>query len=201
MTDVKQSGLVTPGHLAEWATVGVLADSGTSVAEILEEATSPRIQRSVTTTPIVIEATDEILNCNISSAATCLLPSASSRNGSPLTFQDLGQASAHNVVITASGGDLIDGQVSVTLNVNYQDVTLVPFDDGVNVGWTIDPFSNGTGGGGITVGALVTGGTPGLFFFDNGGVVGMSTAGGGFSVTSSRFIRMLQVKHRGAGRH
>jgi hypothetical protein len=192
MTDVKQSGLVTPGHLAEWATTGVAADSGTSVTEILEEATSPRTQRSVTTTPIVVEDTDEILNCNIPLAATCLLPLASSRNGSALTFQDLGQAGAHNIVVTASGGDLIDGLASVTLNVNYQDVTLVPFADGVNVGWTIDPFSNGGSSGGITVGAPVVGGTPGLFFYDNSGVVGVASAGGG-GATAGAFATIASL--------
>jgi hypothetical protein len=177
MTDVKQSGLVTPGHLPEWATTGVVVDSGTSVAEILEEATSSRAQRSITATPIVVEAADEILNCNIPLAATCLLPLAASRSGLALTFQDLGQAGAHNIVITASGGDLIDGQVSATINVNYQTITLVPANDGVNFGWTIDPFSS-SGSSIINGVTTVTGASNGLFLYNNNGIVGFASAGG-----------------------
>lgn len=94
-----------------------------------------RMQRSVTSTPIVVTATDEVLNCNINVNAACALPAAASRLGLPLTFKDLGQASAHNITITPNGAETIDGAANVKLTNNRQELTLVPFNDGVNSGW------------------------------------------------------------------
>lgn len=97
-----------------------------------------RLQRSVTATPIVITATDEILNCNINVAAACSLPSAASRLGLPLTFKDLGQATAHNITLSVFAGDTVDGSAANrVINSNFEAMTLVPFNDGVNTGWTI----------------------------------------------------------------
>lgn len=96
-----------------------------------------RAQRYVTATPIVIVGTDQILNCKIAAPAACALPSAAGRLGVPLTFKDLGQASANNITLTASGGDLIDGFATYKIVNNYQYVTLVPFDDGTNTGWMV----------------------------------------------------------------
>jgi hypothetical protein len=97
-----------------------------------------RAQRAVTASPITISPTDQILNCNIAAGApTCALPQASTRVGVPLTFKDLGQAAAHNITITPFAGDTIDGAGSFVLNLNRQGVTLVPFNDGTNTGWTI----------------------------------------------------------------
>lgn len=97
-----------------------------------------RAQRSVTATPIVVSPNDQILNCNINVAAACALPAAASRNGVPLTFKDLGQATAHNITLTPNGAETIDGAASLVLNVNRQAVTLVPFNDGTNSGWAIE---------------------------------------------------------------
>ena len=96
-----------------------------------------RTQRSVTATPIVIASTDQILNCNINVAAACALPAAATRNGVPLTFKDLGQATAHNITLTPDGAETIDGATIYKLTANYQWVTLVPFNDGVNSGWMV----------------------------------------------------------------
>lgn len=97
-----------------------------------------RTQRSVITTPIVIASTDQILNCNIPVAATCALPPAATRNGIPLTFKDLGQATANNITITPNGVETIDGaNAAVKIVNNFGWITLVPFNDGVNSGWTI----------------------------------------------------------------
>lgn len=97
-----------------------------------------RSQRSVTATPIVVGATDAILNCNIAAAAACALPPAASRNGVPLTFKDLGQAGANNITITPNGAETIDGvNAPYVIRNNYGWVTLVPVADGVNSGWTI----------------------------------------------------------------
>lgn len=97
-----------------------------------------RTQRSVTATPIVVGATDQILNCNIAALAACALPTAASRSGVPLTFKDLGQAAAHNITLTANGAEKIDGSSTYVLFNNYQTVTLVPFNDGVNAGWSVE---------------------------------------------------------------
>lgn len=98
-----------------------------------------RNQRSVTATPIVISGTDQILNCNIAAPAACVLPAAATRLGVPLTFKDLGQAGTNNITLTPNAGERIDGSTNPLVLVNnYQWVTLVPFNDGVNSsGWMI----------------------------------------------------------------
>ncbi len=97
-----------------------------------------KVQRSVTLTPVDIFANDQILNCNINVPATCLLPDAASRLGNALTFKDVGaQFKNNNLVITASGADLIDNAANITLAVNRMEITLTPFNDGVNTGWFI----------------------------------------------------------------
>jgi len=111
-----------------------------SITNLITSITSTqgaRNQRSVVATPITVNPTDQILNCKITTAATCTLPLASSRIGQAVTFKDMGQALANNIVITASGGDTIDGLATYTINRNYQGVTLVPFNDGVNTGWSV----------------------------------------------------------------
>jgi hypothetical protein len=97
-----------------------------------------RVQRLVTTTPIVVQTTDQIINCNVPVAALCQLPPSGSRAGMPLTFKDLGQASLHPITITTTGGETIDGHSSIILNNNRQAVTFVPFNDGVSTGWAIE---------------------------------------------------------------
>jgi hypothetical protein len=98
-----------------------------------------RTQRSVTTTPIVILSTDQILNCNIPTQATCALPPSASRNGVPLTFKDVGgQCAVNNIFLIANGSETIDGAASIGLTLNRQSVTVVPLTDGVNTGWAIE---------------------------------------------------------------
>jgi len=97
-----------------------------------------RKQRSVTAAP-VIAADDQILNCNISSGSPATtLPPAASRAGEALTFKDVGgQFAAHPLTLTPFGTEKIDNLSSVVLSINYQAVTLHPFNDGVNTGWVI----------------------------------------------------------------
>jgi hypothetical protein len=133
---VRGSGPVTVAKQNGVWTVGFSVAIFSQIFGILPGASRP--QRSVTASPIVISAVDQILNVNIAGAAACTLPAASTRAGVPLTFKDVGgQFAAHNLVITAAGADTIDGQPSITLNANRQGVTLVPANDGVNSGWAI----------------------------------------------------------------
>lgn len=97
-----------------------------------------RTQRAVTASPIVIGGTDQIINCNIATAASCALPASATRAGSPLTFKDMGQAAAHNITFTANGAEKIDGQSTFVMTNNFQAVTFVPFNDGVNSGWSVE---------------------------------------------------------------
>lgn len=109
-----------------------------SIANLAAALQGARNQRSVTASPIVVAGTDGILNCNINAAAACALPAAATRNGVSLTFKDLGQAMTHNITITPNGAETIDGvNAPVVISNNYGYITLVPFNDGVNSGWTI----------------------------------------------------------------
>lgn len=96
--------------------------------------TSIKVQRSVTTSPITVAGTDEIINCNISSGSpTCTLPQASTRAGKAVTFKDVGgQFFAHNLTITPFAGDTIEGLSTFVLSNNYAALTLVPGNDTVN---------------------------------------------------------------------
>jgi hypothetical protein len=97
-------------------------------------------QRRVTASPISIGTGDVIINCAISSGSpTCNLPSASSRAGLPLIFKDCaGQFGAHNLTITPTSGDTIDGLTSVVLSTNYQRIQLRPYNDGTTAGWSVE---------------------------------------------------------------
>jgi hypothetical protein len=100
----------------------------------------PPTQRSVTASPITVAASDEILNCNISSGSpTCQLPAAGTRAGRPVIFKDVGgQFSSHNLTLTFSGAEKADNIASLTLSSNYGYLRLVPMNDGVNTGWAIE---------------------------------------------------------------
>jgi hypothetical protein len=99
----------------------------------------PGGQRSVTTGPISIAGSDEMINCNITGAAACTLPSATIRSGKMLIFKDVGgKFAAGNLTITPAGAEKIDGLSTVVLRTNYQCLRLRPMNDGVNTGWAID---------------------------------------------------------------
>lgn len=96
------------------------------------------IQRSVTASPIVTTSADEIINCNIASAATCQLPASASRSGAPLTFKDVGAQCFDNpITFSTTGGETIDGASTFVMDRDRQSVTFVPFNDGINTGWLI----------------------------------------------------------------
>ena len=101
---------------------------------------SARTQRLVTTSPITVGGTDQIINVNISAGSpTCTLPLASSRAGVVLTFKDVGgNFGAHSLTITPVGGDTIDGLASLVLSTNRMTINLVPANDGTTTGWFIE---------------------------------------------------------------
>jgi hypothetical protein len=101
---------------------------------------SIRTQRSVTSSPITVSSGDQILNVNIKTGTPlCTLPIATGRAGNAVTFKDVGgNFSSNELVITPNSGDTIDGQPVLILNNNFQTATLVPFNDGVNTGWSIE---------------------------------------------------------------
>lgn len=111
-----------------------------SLSSIVSVVQGARNQRLATASPIVAAGTDQIINVNIAAGSpTCTLPAASTRAGVPLTFKDVGgNFAAHNLTITPSGGDTIDGAASYVLNQNRQGITFVPANDGTSAGWFIE---------------------------------------------------------------
>jgi hypothetical protein len=129
--------------------VGSVADDGTgddlrsafvktnaNFTELYAGSTLVKLQRYVTTTPIVVAATDQIIACWILTPAACALPVASTRT-TPITFKDLGQAAANNITLTPAVGDTIDGLATFVLRNNYAWVTLVPITVGPTAGWML----------------------------------------------------------------
>jgi hypothetical protein len=95
-------------------------------------------QTRVTTTPYTVSGTDRVLNCNVAGPLTINLPAASTRGGLAITVKDVsGNASVNNITVVPTGGETIDGQANIVLRANYGSVTIVPFTDGVGVGYFI----------------------------------------------------------------
>lgn len=94
-------------------------------------------QRIITKTPSSINPTDQVVISAISSPATLLLPAADLRLGLLLTIKDAGFATANNITILPNGTDLIDGQPSVTMSLNYQSISLIPENIQGQLGWLI----------------------------------------------------------------
>jgi hypothetical protein len=94
-----------------------------------------RPQRSITAAgnlPIV--ATDSILNLNAATDLAPIVPAAVGRAGFPLTFNNL--AGSHVQTLTPTGADTFAGLATIPLAAGAV-VTLVPYSDGVNVGYFI----------------------------------------------------------------
>jgi hypothetical protein len=121
-------------------TANFLRADGAWVAPPGGGGSSVRTQRSVTSSPITVASSDQILNVNINTGIpTCTLPAYGTRSGNAVTFKDVGgNFGTNTLTILPSGTDTIDGQTSVILANNYEAITLVPFNDGVNAGWAIE---------------------------------------------------------------
>jgi len=141
--DVQNLGAVVP-LIAQYASDYVVVWDSVGLTFVKVSLTGlglggARLQRSVLASPIVIAANDQIINFNINAGApTCTLPSSISRNGVPLTFQDVGgHAAAHNLTFAFTGGELADGLAAPAITVNYGKMTFTPMNDGVNTGYSI----------------------------------------------------------------
>ncbi len=119
--------------------LGLATVAATGAYSDLSGKPVPPTQRSVTASPITVTATDEIINCNITSGtASCNLPSAATRAGRGIIIKDVGgQFSAHPLTLNCAGGEKMDGLASVVLSTNYQFLRLIPANDGVTTGWAI----------------------------------------------------------------
>jgi Collagen triple helix repeat (20 copies) len=102
---------------------------------------TPPAQRSVTSSPISVNNTDDVININIGTGSpVCTLPSAGSRNGRVIIFKDVGgHFGSNNFTITPAGAERMDGLATLTMNTNYGRLTLRPMNDTVNTGWSIEP--------------------------------------------------------------
>ena len=139
LINTQNPGAVTTDYVLVWDDVAQ-AWLKVSLANLAASFTQAKTQRSVTSSPINVLSTDQILNVNIASGIpSCTLPAASTRGGLALTFKDVGaHFSAHPLNISLTGGDTIEGATGITLNQNRQAITFVPFADGVNNGWAIE---------------------------------------------------------------
>lgn len=134
--DFRQLGDGVPGE----TTVFVFQDTvtGAFFKTTVIGAGGGRTQRSVTTSPTAVLDTDSILNVNSATPVDITLPLASSRAGRALTIKDVGpHASAANITISSSFGELIDGLTTFVINNDRAAVTLVPFNDAVGTGWFV----------------------------------------------------------------
>ncbi len=83
--------------------------------------------RTAVSDSYTVTVVDEILGCDTgSNEITLTLPAASDFNaGRRLIIKDeAGNASTNNIIITPNEGDLIDGDVSKTINGNYTGVII-----------------------------------------------------------------------------
>lgn len=103
---------------------------------VLAGLSSARVQRSITgagNLPIVLG--DSILNVNAATDLAPVVPLASTRSGAPLTFKN--KPGSHSQTITRTAPDTLEGNNSFPLAAGTS-VTLVPYNDGVNAGWSIE---------------------------------------------------------------
>lgn len=91
-------------------------------------------QASATASPYVVQATDDVVLCNLAGALAITLPAANTRGGMPLTIKDVsGAAAAHNITANRAGADLIDGAATAVISTNYGALRLLP----IATGWSI----------------------------------------------------------------
>jgi hypothetical protein len=99
-----------------------------------------RAQRLITSAQnLPIQLLDSVLNLAVVAGGLAIaLPPFATRAGAPLSFVDLGFAGPGNViVISAAGAEPINGMASVSIDAPRMVFTLVPANDGVSTGWSV----------------------------------------------------------------
>lgn len=101
---------------------------------------NPPVQRAVAASPVGVGTNDDVINLKITAGSpTCTLPDSTTRAGKSITFKDVaGNFAAHPFGISAFAGQTIDGLTNLVLSTNYQSIVLRPYNDGANVGWSIE---------------------------------------------------------------
>lgn len=129
---LRVQGFITPA----WRYLfGALLGGASATGAIAGTNAAVRPQRSITMIAnLPVTATDSILNVNAPSDLTPIVPLASTRAGAPLTFKNL--PGSHSQTLKRTSPDLFDGSVSIVL-VAGASVTLVPYNDGVNTGYSV----------------------------------------------------------------
>ncbi len=105
--------------------------------DILDGYSSLPFKRVATTTPVTVTSTDNILLINMAapSAVDVNLPN-SPTDGQNLVVKDIkGDAFTNNITINRAGGQLIDGQTSVSITNDYGKINLIY--DLANTLWSI----------------------------------------------------------------
>ena len=99
-------------------------------------AAKQRLIASSANLPIV--ASDNILNFNLSTNLAVTVPLYTTRSGNPLTFKDVsGTFGTYTLTLNATGSDTFNGVPSIALSTPRQALTLIPANDGITTGWSI----------------------------------------------------------------
>ena len=80
----------------------------------------------VTTTPYSVEDTDEVIFVNVPSASSIVLPNIAIGKYTSFYIKDSsGNAKENPIIITANGGETINGVSFAILNVNYSQIQVI----------------------------------------------------------------------------
>lgn len=107
-------------------------------SEITSATAAPTQRQVASTGDLPIQASDQILNVNVTAPLTIPIPAASTRNGKALIFKDIaGNWATNNITFNRAGADTFDGLSTLVGRINYGRLTLVPINDGINAGYEI----------------------------------------------------------------
>lgn len=131
-----------PGLTGPIGFAGAKGDKGdTGLTGPMGPSSGAWAQRNVTSNVITVGSGDEILILNFSIAGSCALPASASRSGLPVMFKDPGgnNRASNPVTLTVdvSDTDGIDGVSTFVINLDYQEITIIPYTTG-KTGWAIE---------------------------------------------------------------
>ena len=133
--DKWETGFIIDGYISDTDILNYYTRQETG--DILDGYSSLPFKRIATTTPVTVTSTDNILLINMAapSAVAVNLPN-SPIDGQNLVVKDIkGDAFTNNITINRAGGQLIDGQTSVSIISDYGKLTLIY--DLANTLWSI----------------------------------------------------------------